>query len=195
MPKLTSFPKFDSSESTTHGDDQRIVLMKGALLSELVQQPCILKVFAHWAVAITDIIPPQTAQAVARRLGPDAVQLAQAVGLPYAWVAQGLLHGFVAGIEAITAGKEIVLPLPSITITVDPLQDRPAGRKPEPDAIERFARWYVLHPVSGMSVNVLARDYHTTHHTAPHQTHTWKTDRKTILHGIQEVERLLQLTR
>lgn len=195
MPKLTSFPEFDSSSSTTLGDDRRVVLMKGAVLSELVQQPCIFKAFALFAVTVSTL-SPQTPETIARTLGPDAVQLARDIGLPYAWVAQGLLHGFVAGIEAIAAGQEIQLPLPRITLTHDPMQKRPAGRRPDEAALVRYAQWYVSHHVGGISMNALARKYHDTHQKKPHNLdHTWLDDRKTVSDGIKEVDRLLKLTR
>lgn len=251
MPrKLQSFPEFDSSLSDTHGDDQRVVVMKGALLSELVQQPpCIIHVFARWAVATgllkltkkvvhasdrlakalklshrSALNPPdgsvipsgsfskgtrrliatrETAIArfregldsVARTLGHDAAKVAQEVGLPYAWVVQGLLHGFAAGMGAVAAGQEIILPLPQISVTFDPLTERPRGYKPDQEVIERYGQWYVRNRISGVTESELAQEYHKTRHTAPHSTHTWQHDRKTIFDGINEIERLLRLTR
>lgn len=211
MPKLTSFPEFDSSDSTTHGDDQRIVLMKGALLSELVQQPRVLTKYTQWPVKaglyplVRDIldgkepvtkliaaIPP-----AAKLLHEDAVKLAAELNLPYRWVAQGLLHGFGAGLVGIATGQEIVLPLPRITVTHNPTEKRPTGRRPKEGLIEQHARWYVRHRVSGVSVNALAQEYHEAHQAAvleKHPDHSWEADRKTIYDGIKEVEGLLHLT-
>lgn len=76
MPyKLTSFPEFDAVHSDNQGDDHRIPIMKGALLSELVQQPCIVKVFAHWGVA-TGLFN------LADELGNASDRLAKALKLP-----------------------------------------------------------------------------------------------------------------
>ncbi len=209
MPKLQSFPEFDLSHSSSLGDDRRVVVMKGTLMTELVRQPPVLMAYMQWTVkaglhqvpqAVRDGNEPVASLIAAipsasQQLHEKAFTLAAALGLPYRWVARDLLHGFGAGLVGIATKQEIVLPLPQINVTLDPTKARPTGRRPDEEALARYARWYVLRRISGVSVNVLARDYHETHHTALHQAHTWKADRKTILHGIQEVERLLQLTR
>lgn len=210
MPKLTSFPEFDSSDSTTHGDDQRIVLMKGALLSELVQQPRVLTEYTQWPVKaglyplvrdVLDGIEPVTKlisaiPPAAKLLQEDAVRLAAELNLPYRWVAKDLLHGFGAGLVGIATGQEIVLPLSQINAPRDPMQKRPAGRRPKEGLIEQHARWYVRRRISGITVNSLAKEYHKTHQKTHHNPdHTWQEDRKMIQDGIKEIARLLKLTR
>ncbi len=210
MPKLQSFPEFDSSDSATSGDDQRIVLMKGALLSELAQQPRVLTEYMQWTVkagihpvmqAVLDGKEPVTKliaaiPSSAKSLQEDAVKLAAELNLPYRWVAQGLLHGFGAGLVGIATGEEIVLPLPQINLTYDPLPGRATGYKPDTEVIERYARWYVRCRISGVKESTLAQEYHETHaHPASSTKHTWREDRKTISQGIKEIERLLRLTK
>jgi hypothetical protein len=132
---------------------------------------------------------------VACTLGHDTVKIAEELGLPYAWVSQGLLHAFVAGNYAMAAGQEIVLPLPQITVTFDPSTETPRGRMPKEGVIERYSQWYVRRNVSGVELDELALEYHATHeHPASSSSHTWRHDRKLIYHGIKEVERLLKLT-
>lgn len=209
MPrKLASFPEFESSHSNNLGDDRRVVVMKGAILSELVQQPRVLTKFPQWALktglhtvmddvatgkkpvtSLIAAIPP-----AAKQLQEDAVRLAAGLKLPYRWVAKDLLHGFGAGLVGIAVGQEIVLSFPQITVTYDPMQERATGRRPDEAALVRYAQWYVRHHVTGISVKTLAQGYHKTHHTAPHPTHTWKDDRKTVSDGIKEITRLLTLT-
>jgi hypothetical protein len=211
MPrKLESFPEFDSSHSNSLGDDRRVVVMKGALLSELVRQPPVLTAYMQWTVkaglapvlqavldgneSVTNLIaaiPP-----AAKQLHEEAFRLAAALGLPYRWVAQGLLHGFGAGLVGLATGQEIVLPLPRINVTYDPLTMRAAGYKPDAEVIERYARWYVLCRIGGVEERVLAKEYHEIHaHPSSSTTHTWRHDRKTISDGIKEIERLLRLTK
>lgn len=208
MPKLQSFPEFDSSQSNSLGDDRRVVVMKGALLSELVRQPPVLTAYTQWTVktglhpvlqavldgneSVTNLIaaiPPASKQ-----LHEEAFSLAAALGLPYRWVAQGLLHGFGAGLVGIATKQEIVLPLPQINVTYDPLTERPAGYKPDVAVIERYAQWYVRWRIGGVEERVLAQEYHETHAHPASSTHTWRHDRKTISVGIKEIERLLHLT-
>ncbi len=209
MPKLQSFPEFNSADSTTHGDDQRIVLMKGALLSESVRQSRVLTAYTQWTVKaglhplIQDVLdgkePVTTLIAAippaAKLLREDAVRLAAELNLPYRWVAQGLLHGFGAGLVGIATGQEIVLPLPQINLTYDPLTVRATGYKPDAEVIERYAQWYVRCWIGGVEERVLAQEYHETHAHPSSSTHTWREDRKTISKGIKEIERLLLLTK
>ncbi len=208
MPKLTSFPEFDSSHSKSLGDDHRVVVMKGALLSELMQQPRVLTEFPQWAVktglqtvmddvatgkqpvtSLIEAIPP-----AAKLLQEDAVRLAAKLDLPYRWVVQGLLHGFSAGLVGIATGQEIVLPLPQITATYDPMEKRPPGRKSDPAVIERYTKWYVRCRIGGVKESALAQEYHETYHKAHYHKHTWKEDRETIIDGIKTIDRLLKLT-
>lgn len=210
MPRLTSFSEFDSSSSATHGDDRRVVVMKGAVLSELVRQSRVLTEYTQWTVKsglhplVLDVldgkepvtkliaaIPP-----AAKVLQEDAVRFTAELKLPYRWLAKDLLHGFGAGLVGIAEGQEIVLPLSQIKPTYDPMQKRAHGRQPKEGVIEQYARWYVRHRVSGISKNKLAQAYHETHaHPASDKKgHTWQDDRKLILVGILEIERLLKLT-
>jgi|CXWL01.1.fsa_nt_gi hypothetical protein len=102
MPKLTSFPEFDSSSSDNLGDDRRVVVMKGALLSELVQELLVRTKYLEWVVktglqtvmddvatgkepvtSLLAAIPP-----AAKLLHQEAATLAAELELPYRWVAK-----------------------------------------------------------------------------------------------------------
>lgn len=48
MHRLEHFPPFDTFESKDLGDSKRYVLMRAALLSELVQVPIVQQAFARW---------------------------------------------------------------------------------------------------------------------------------------------------
>ncbi|MGE3979575.1 MAG: hypothetical protein AB7F94_18620 [Nitrospira sp.] len=210
MPRrLQSFPDFDSSDSASLGDDRRVVLIKGALLAELVQQSSVLTQYMQWTVkaglhtVMQDVLdgkqPVTTLIAaippVAKQLHQEVATLVAKLGLPYRWVHQGLLHGFGAGLVGIATGQEVVLPIPQINVTYDPTRSRPPGRKSDHAVIERYTKWYVSCRIGGVEERVLAKEYHETHTHPSSSTHTWREDRKTISNGIKEIERLLLLTK
>lgn len=210
MPKLQSFPEFDSSQSNSDGDDRRVVVMKGALMSEVVQLPRVLTEYPRWAVKtglqklMDDVATGKKSAedliaaipSAAKQLHEEAVSLAAALGLPFRWVARDLLHGFGAGLVGIATGHEIALPLPQIMTTRDTATKRPSGRRPDEETLARYAQWYVHHRVSGITVNKLAQKYCEAHHRHPsyRNGHTWQNDRKTVLDGIKEIDHLLRLT-
>lgn len=210
MSKPTSLPEFGSSDNATLGDNQRIVLMKRVILSELVQHPHVLTDYTQWPVksghhplvqGVLDGKEPLTKRIDAispalRVFRKDAAIRAAALGLPYKWVAQGLLRGFVYVLVGIAIGYKLAPAPPLVPATLSTMTKGPSGRRPKAGVIERYARWYVRHQVSGIAVNTLAKEYHKTHQKTPHNPdHTWQEDRKTVQHGIKEIDRLLKLTR
>lgn len=153
----------------------------------------------------------QGLKSVGSLIGQDAIKVAQDLKLPWPWVSQGLLHGLMLRVGARAAGVEFnvqlaVEPAP-VALVIDPTisnkdliamkqaAQRPNGRTPKGEALERYAGWFVRLVVDGAKLNQLAKEYCEKVHSATNPNgHTWREDRKTITDSIEIVKLILART-
>ena len=165
----------------------------------------------------------QVHAAIREHLLLEAVQAAQDLlpTAPFPWVERGLLEGFIAYVgamkgfigpdEAITISLAIPdNPVPSLTNPSPSIREaqrelaalhratrRPKGWKPDVEKIDRNGAWYVRHHVDGVPQNQLAREDHAGCAPNPKpggKVHLWQQHRNKVIHGLKEIQRLLDLT-